>query len=57
MHRFHVAALAIVLALVAPQAAHAFYGAGSSVINLEPSNFDKILKGKVTLVEFYAPWW
>lgn len=54
MNRAHIAALTIVLVLAAPT--RALYSAGSAIINLTPATFEKRVKERVTLIEFYAPW-
>merc|ERR1712071_54245 len=49
--------LCTLLAMCAQQA-RALYSAGSSVIELTPSNFNKLVinSNEVWIVEFYAPW-
>lgn len=50
-----LATLTVLLALCLQ--CHAFYSSGSAVKSLDPSTFDKAIKGGIHLVEFYAPWW
>jgi len=47
----------LLVALCSVQGALAFYSAGSEVVSLTPSNFEKNMKQSVWLVEFYAPWY
>ncbi len=49
-------ALAVLAAALAAAPARAsLYGAGSGVVMLTPSNFEKTLSEGLWLVEFYAP--
>lgn len=47
----------LVLLILGAAGVQCMYPSNSDVIDLTPSNFDKVVNGDgVTIVEFYAPW-
>jgi hypothetical protein len=55
--RFVMRILPLYLLVFCVTATRALYGPSSPVLSLDPSNFDdRIKRGGIFLVEFYAPW-